>query len=157
MSDLRIELYLQSLTVFLNNLLVGVHSIPAAEGVAGGHAGWLDGLAWFGLLRYIPLIYFMWKLRAPFNEEVSLWSRNSYDSVFLAIVLVGFVNPIFFPQLWLVFFVVVPLCIGSPLWGSGERDYRDLPTHRGAGRRTPRTLESAIDHRHRPTTGINHV
>lgn len=157
MSDLRVELYVQSLSVFMNNVLVGVHSVPAAEGVAGGHAGWLDGLAWFGLLRYLPLIYFMWKLRVPFTDAVSLGARKSYDSVFLAIVLIGFVNPIFFPQLWLVFFVVVPLCIGSPLWGSEERDDRDPLARRRTGARTPRTLESGVYHRDRRTAGINYV
>lgn len=125
MANTRGELYARSLQVFLDNPLLGVHSIPLSFGVIGGHSGWLDGLGSFGLLRFLFFVAFVFSLRRPQAIQISSPYRAPYELAFLAIIAVGFVNPIIFPQPWVVLLVIIPFWMPSNAWltpgGVGER------------------------------------
>lgn len=113
MNNTRLDLYAQSLKVFVENFLIGVHSVPWSVGKVGGHSGWLDGLADFGILRYLPFVVFLLGLRRPYGGSTSRQERTSYDTAYMALLLVGFVNPVIFPQFWMVILAVIPLCFGT--------------------------------------------
>ena len=105
MSDMRLDLMEKSLKIFFNYPLFGIYSMNTKLQI-GGHSGWLDGLANYGVIRYSFFVGFLVML---FKNTSSL-SKNK-ASLFSAIsvyVLLSIVNPNVFPQVWIIFCILIP-------------------------------------------------
>lgn len=108
----RLRLYLSSLQTFLQHPCFGIYG-PFGNpysGVVGGHSGWLDLMAFYGLFASIPLfsaIYMNFrKLRVYFKT-------SNYFGFILVIQLLfitfGFVNPIVYvSEMGFVLFFIIP-------------------------------------------------
>lgn len=111
-SDLvmRFDLYSVSLNTFFNSILWGAFGFRAGEyDIIGGHSGWLDLLASYGLLSITIIIFFireyMNSLRIV-GEKLQIYVKT-YWAYFL---LVGIINPIFSANIFVMWFIYIPLC-----------------------------------------------
>ncbi|MBL4954461.1 hypothetical protein RCG24_20910 [Neobacillus sp. OS1-32] len=108
----RKELYLASLQTFLQNPFFGIYGPfgNAFHAKVGGHSGWLDLMAYYGLFGSLPLfaaIFF------NFKKQLKFFSKHPYYRFLLTaqalFVLFGFINPItYIYQVGFILFVVAP-------------------------------------------------
>lgn len=107
----RINRYLNSFFVFLKNPIAGIYG-PFGDKTAqiGGHSGWLDTLALFGLLTGLPLFlsiyYYIKKNMAFFKNSTYL---PYYTVVSYMFALLGVINATItvFP-IGIMFFLIAP-------------------------------------------------
>lgn len=96
----RVELYMTSLSTFLKQPLFGIYgplgnSNNIGYHTIGGHSGWLDLLAFYGLFAGIPLFFILF-----FNIKKNLTfykGTKYYRYIFIAylfFVIYGFINPV---------------------------------------------------------------
>ncbi len=106
MTGMRLDLMNDSLQTFIEYPFLGIQSLPVQDGFVGKHSGWMDGLASYGVLRYIFFVAFLvhfFKMlyhRAPYKSPV-LSSISIY-------CLLSCVNPNIFPQVWVALMVIIP-------------------------------------------------
>ncbi len=107
----RFELYFSSLKTFIENPLFGING-PFGKGDfnVGGHSGWFDMMAYFGLFTVIPLfsaIYFNFKKIRSLAR-----GTNSYGYIItiqFLFIIYGVINPLLYIyQIGLIIFLVVP-------------------------------------------------
>lgn len=108
----RIDLYISSLQVFLANPFFGIYG-PLGDqnaSLVGGHSGWLDLLAYYGLFTSIPLfIAFYYNFKIQFN----LFKKSKFN-VYIAILyffifVFGLINPILYIyEIGFVLFCIIP-------------------------------------------------
>lgn len=111
MSEMRIELYKQSIDVFAQNPFFGVHAIAQTDFKIGMHSGWLDGLANYGLIRYPFYIGFVIKLYQAIRDHVPQKYQYGVLVVFFTYFMFGSVNPNVFPQIWTILCFAIPFSI----------------------------------------------
>jgi len=106
----RLELYKRSFITFLNNPLFGIYGPFGETGPVGGHAGWLDVMARYGLFTVVPMflaIYYNIKKHLLFFKN-SYYYKWFFVSAILFILL-GFVKSQFYVfGIGLGFFLIVP-------------------------------------------------
>jgi hypothetical protein len=108
----RGQLYLASLKTFLNNPLFGLYGPFGNKfnSVVGGHSGWLDLLACYGLFGSLPLfaaIFFHFRKHLKYyRDHLYLKFLLTAQILFIAF---GFINPvIYIYQIGFVLFVIAP-------------------------------------------------
>lgn len=106
MSDMRLDLIIQSWETFLKYPLFGVYSLNIRGSEVGYHSGWLDGFASYGILRYSLFLAFLAKARKELLQDNKM--RNAFHVACSIYLILGFINPVVFPQIWVVFFVLIP-------------------------------------------------
>jgi hypothetical protein len=108
----RGHLYLTSLKTFIENPLFGIYG-PLGDqlnGDIGGHSGWLDFMAMYGIFGALPLFL---GVLLNFKKQLLFYSGNPYY-IFILIsqmlfICFGFINPvIYIYQIGFVLFVIVP-------------------------------------------------
>jgi hypothetical protein len=98
----RIELYLQSLYVWLDNPFFGIahlYEFDTTKMVGAGlgnHSEWLDVLAKHGLFSFLLLIYLFYPRKAYMNNQ-------GFKFAFVLFIIAGFINPM---NLFNIYFVV---------------------------------------------------
>lgn len=107
----RFELYLSSLNIFSNYPLFGINGPRGNNSIrVGGHSGWLDMMAYFGLFVTIPMfaaigIYLkkILKINSGFDSYIGILVVQVFFIVY------GIINPILYVyQIGLIVFLVVP-------------------------------------------------
>lgn len=107
----RIELYATSLKTFFEQPLFGINGpLGDGNGVIGGHSGWFDMMAYFGLFTIIPMFL---SIVFNFNKMLRLSKGNhSFAAVYIVQVLFlvyGIINPVLYIyQIGLIVFFIVP-------------------------------------------------
>ena len=108
----RGHLYLTSLNTFIHNPLFGIYG-PLGDQLnskIGGHSGWLDLMAMYGVFGSLPLFL---GILLNFKKQLLFYSGHPYF-VFLLIVqflfiCFGFLNPVIYVyQIGFAIFVVAP-------------------------------------------------
>lgn len=108
----RMDLYISSLKVFLENPLFGIYGPFGNQNASlvGGHSGWLDLLAYYGLFTSIPLfIAFYYNFKILF----SLFKKSKFN-IYIAILyflifVFGLINPILYVyEIGFVLFCIIP-------------------------------------------------
>ena len=94
--------------------MLGVQGMNRGASI-GGHSGWLDGLAQFGFLRYPLFIVFLCKAFS-YLIRVSHQQKILYITI-IALVFLGMINPVIFPQLWVVVYIFVPFLDSICIYG----------------------------------------
>ena len=102
--NLRLTLYIQSIDVFLNNILIGALN---NNFVIGGHSTWLDFLGQIGLLScpiyvFFVMCYLYIKKTVPKNTLVYV------KACFIYIFFLGFINTVYIARILLTLVVFVP-------------------------------------------------
>jgi len=108
----RINLYLSSLQTFLSNPLFGIYGPfgNSTNAKVGGHSGWFDLLAYYGLFTAIPLFL---TLFYNYRKHRQFYKRTQFSSfvitIYLLFIIFGFINPILYVyEIGFVLFCVVP-------------------------------------------------
>ncbi len=108
----RTQLYLASLKTFLQNPLFGIYGPfgNAINAEVGGHSGWLDLLAYYGLFGSIPLFIAIF---LNFRKQLRYYANHPYYNILLTaqilFVFFGFINPVIsIYQIGFVYFTVIP-------------------------------------------------
>lgn len=108
----RAQLYLSSLETFLRNPLFGIYGPfgDAFNSKVGGHSGWFDILAYYGLFGSLPLFAVIY---LNFRKQLKFYSNHPYYRFLLTaqilFILFGFINPvIYIYEMGFVLFVVAP-------------------------------------------------
>lgn len=108
--DVRLELYTSSIKAFLHNFFVGT-SIPFnANYTAGGHSTWLDLLANYGLVA-IPFLLFIFTIYKHIKNNLKREFNLFIKIYWLYFVCLGFVNTLFFPAIFVSWFLFIPFFI----------------------------------------------
>ena len=108
---IRLKYIIMSLESFISSPLVGVGGFYGYDtryfGI-GGHSGFLDELARYGILGtlslFIGLIANMKYVFKILNKK----QKNIYLKCSIGFFILGFINTIFFIHIFIVFFIVVP-------------------------------------------------
>lgn len=108
MSSLRFDLYKKSFDVFYQNAFFGIHSTWKGLLVSGNHSAWLDGFAYFGILRYFFYLFFLYRMFGFYNRNLNIQFKKSYKVAFSSFVILGLINPNVFPQMWGILCVFLP-------------------------------------------------
>jgi hypothetical protein len=108
----RLNLYSQSIDAFANNILTGTVLTNSNVYSAGNHAAWLDLLADFGLFS-IPFFIFWFRAYKYCKNKVPLIFRPFVTVYWLYYVCLGFVNTLFFAQIYTTWLLFLPLFISS--------------------------------------------
>jgi len=108
----RLDLYVSSFKVFLENPIFGVYG-PLGDRDArlvGGHSGWLDLLAYYGLFTSIPLfIAFYYNFKIHFNLFKKSKSHVYIAILYFLIFVFGLINPILYIyEIGFVLFCIIP-------------------------------------------------
>ncbi|MHA6259954.1 hypothetical protein ACXYMX_08555 [Sporosarcina sp. CAU 1771] len=108
----RLELYMISFKTFLSNPLFGIYGPLGKQMNAniGGHSGWLDLMAFYGIFGSIPLFL---GILFNFRKQLSFYSGTPYYYFLLTVqglfLFFGFINPIIYIyQIGFVLFVIAP-------------------------------------------------
>lgn len=108
----RMDLYTSSLNVFLENSFFGIYG-PFGDqnaSLVGGHSGWFDLLAYYGLFTSIPLFIAFY---CNFKVQFSFLKKSKFH-VYIAILyflifLFGLINPILYVyEIGFVLFCIIP-------------------------------------------------
>lgn len=108
----RVDLYLSSFNVFLANPFFGIYG-PFGDqnaSLVGGHSGWFDLLAYYGLFTSIPLflaLYFNFKIH--FNILKKSNFHVYLTILYFLIFIFGLINPILYVyEIGFVLFYIIP-------------------------------------------------
>ena len=110
--DARLSRYLQSVDVFINNILTGTVLTGSNKYSKGGHSTWFDLLATFGLFS-IPFFIFLFKAYKYCIERVPVMFRTFFKVYWLYYVCLGFVNILLFSSIYTIWFLFLPFFISS--------------------------------------------
>ena len=108
----RQNLYSQSIDAFANNILTGTVLTNSNVYSAGNHAAWLDLLANYGLFS-IPFFIFWFRAYKYCKNKVPLIFRPFVTVYWLYYVCLGFVNNLFFANIYTTWLLFLPLFISS--------------------------------------------
>lgn len=120
----RLELYEASFLTFMKNPFFGIYGPAGIQGKVGGHAGWIDMMAYYGLFTAIPMflgIYFNTK------KHLSFFKKSPYFKFLLIIstlfLLLGFIKAtITIYHIGITMFVIVP---SMPFLNSAFKGFSD--------------------------------
>lgn len=108
----RFDLYVSSLKVFLENPIFGIYGPFGNQDakLVGGHSGWFDLLAYYGLFTSVPLYIAMYY---NFKIQFSLFKKSKlhfYLTILYFLIFVfGLINPILYVyEIGFVLFCVIP-------------------------------------------------
>ncbi|NRD76331.1 hypothetical protein HPT25_02370 [Bacillus sp. BRMEA1] len=108
----RGHLYLASLETFLKNPLFGIYGPfnNSLNSEVGGHSGWFDLMAYYGLFGSLPLFGVIF---LQFKKQLKYYSNHPYQQVILAaqiiFIVLGFINPVtYIYQIGFVLFAIAP-------------------------------------------------
>ncbi|MEH7125603.1 hypothetical protein V7127_20545, partial [Bacillus sp. JJ1773] len=111
-TSFRGQLYLSSLETFLRNPLFGIYGPFGNElnSEVGGHSGWFDFMAYYGLFGSLPLFAVIF---LNFRKQLRFYSNHPYYRFLLTaqilFLIFGFINPVtYIYQMGFVIFVIVP-------------------------------------------------
>ena len=108
----RQNLYSQSIDAFANNVLTGTVLTSSTVYSAGNHAAWLDLLADFGLFS-IPFFIFWFRAYKYCKNKAPLFFRPFVTVYWLYYVCLGFVNSLFFANIYTTWLLFLPFFISS--------------------------------------------
>lgn len=108
----RFQLYLTSFETFIKNPLFGIYG-PFGDNFnteVGGHSGWFDLLAYYGLFGSMPLFI---SIFLNFRKQLRFYTNHPYFRYLLTtqvlFIIFGFINPItYIYQVGFVMFVIAP-------------------------------------------------
>lgn len=111
-ASVRSRLYWTSFNTFLENPLFGIgNHVDGDYHIIGGHSTFFDTLAsygLFGLFFYIAFfISFHGYLRTAWTPLVKEW-KVAHACFFYAFILISFINPIWFPEVMILYFLIIP-------------------------------------------------
>lgn len=110
LTSYRLYLYEISFATFLANPLFGIYGPSPNPGLIGGHSGWFDLLAFYGLFTTIPFvlaIYFNFKKHYQFFKG-SAYSKYLLTCQMLFVIL-AFINPILYIyEIGFMMFLILP-------------------------------------------------
>jgi len=106
----RLNLYESSFITFLDNPIFGVYGPSPNPGQIGGHSGWFDLLAFYGLFTTIP---FVLAIYFNFRKHHRFFKGNSYSKYLLTcqllFVILAIINPIFYIyEIGFMMFLILP-------------------------------------------------
>lgn len=106
----RLYLYESSFITFLDNPIFGIYGPSPNLGRVGGHSGWLDLLAFYGLFTSIPFII---ALYLNFKKHFLFFKHDIYAKYLLTcqllFIVLGFLNPIIYIyEIGFMIFAVLP-------------------------------------------------
>jgi len=107
----RINLYMQSANTFFNQPLFGIYGpFGNINSSVGGHSGWLDLLAFYGLFTGVPLVAILY---TNFKKHLRVYREDRYYGylvvIYFLFVVLGFINPVLYVyEIGFVLFMVVP-------------------------------------------------
>jgi hypothetical protein len=108
----RGQLYLDSLNTFLKSPLFGIYGPfgNSLSSIVGGHSGWIDLLAYYGLFGSLPLFGAIF---LNFRKHIKFYTNHPYQRFLITaqilFVIYGFINPvIYIYQLGFVMFIIAP-------------------------------------------------
>lgn len=125
----RINLYLNSLKTFLRFPIFGlngtVDELNNSYEYIGGHSGWFDFMAYFGLFASIPVflsIYYNYK--KTINIYYYNYNNILINAVYLCLIINGILNPILYVYQigFVVFFVLPSACVLNLSRGNYENE-----------------------------------
>ena len=108
----RQSLYSQSIDAFANNVLNGTVLTNSNVYSAGNHSAWLDLLANFGMFS-IPFFIFWFRAYKYCKNKIPLTFRPFVTVYWLYYVCLGFVNNLFFANIYTTWLLFLPLFISS--------------------------------------------
>ena len=107
--NLRYKLILRSLNTFKENLLLGVNYKEVRAGVIGGHAGWFDLLAQFGIFGCFIIKILLYKIYKEQLDGVrSIKRKNAIKIGWLLFIILGFLNPHLMGAVIYSMFILIP-------------------------------------------------
>lgn len=111
-SDLhgRLTRYLSSLEAFRHNFLTGISVNPINTYKSGEHSAWLDTLAYFGLFAILMFCFFVKAYKYTKNRLPSK-VRGFYNIYWLYFVCLGFVNTLFFANIFTIWLLFLPIVL----------------------------------------------
>ncbi|MDQ0155368.1 O-antigen ligase family protein [Robertmurraya andreesenii] len=108
----RVQLYLSSFQTFLDNPLFGIYGPFGNQmnAVIGGHSGWLDLMAYYGLFGSLPLFIGIYLI---LRRQLLFYFNHPYFIYLLIVnilfIVFGFINPtITIYEIGFSIFVIVP-------------------------------------------------
>lgn len=105
----RYNLMMQSFTTFKNHILIGVSYENIKSGIIGGHAGWADLLAEFGIVGSVFILYILYNLfkeQIEFSEHLN--EKKCICNSWLLFIILGFFNPNFMGGVLYTLFIIPP-------------------------------------------------
>lgn len=108
----RFDLYVSSLKVFFVNPLFGIYGPFGNQNASlvGGHSGWFDLLAYYGLFTSIPMFiafYYNFKIHFRFLKKIKF--HVYYAILYFIIFVFGLINPILYVyEIGFVLFCIIP-------------------------------------------------
>ncbi len=110
----RINIYLQSIDAFANNIITGTILSGRNKYSSGEHSAWFDLLANFGLLS-IPFFIFLYKVFKYTRRRIPKNYIPFYNVYWLYYIILGFINTLFFSSIFTTWFIFLPFVINSSL------------------------------------------
>lgn len=106
MTEMRIDLMYKSIAAFFERPLFGTYSLGVEGFAPGRHSEWLDLLANFGIIRLSFFIGFLYKIVRGLSHEIN--NKSGLYAVISVYAIIGIVNPIFYPQTWVMLLIIMP-------------------------------------------------
>lgn len=130
----RLNLYMSSILTFLSTPLFGIYGPfgDSVKGIVGGHSGWFDLLAYYGLFTAIPLFlsfFYNYKKHMQFYKKSNFY--NFFITIYFLFILFGIINPILYVyEIGFVLFCVVPAIPFIP-YAFTKSDVKSLTLEKG--------------------------
>lgn len=111
-TNMRIDLYSLSFSGFLKHPFFGIYG-PMGNSLdsIGGHSGWLDLLAYYGLFSGVPLfliIYYNFKKQLSFYKKVNYYGYLIV--IYFLFIVLGLINPVLYVyEIGFAIFTLVPI------------------------------------------------
>lgn len=112
LTNTRLELYTTSLSTFINQPIFGIYGpFGNISSKIGGHSGWLDLLAFYGLFTGIPLFLIIYY---NFKKHLIFYRGNNYYRYIIVIqflfLLFGTINPMLYIfEIGFLMFLIIPI------------------------------------------------
>ncbi len=101
----RLSLYYKTIKALPSTIVTGAYEMGASgRELLGMHTEWIDRLALYGAIRFVPFAIFLAKSFK--NSTANYKAKNT--ALYISIVVLGFLNPMVSQWLFLMFYIFVP-------------------------------------------------
>lgn len=105
----RWELMTQSLNSFKSNLLFGINYKDMRQGIIGGHAGWTDMLAEFGIIGTSLILFIFISLYCEQIKNIkTIREKKAVNISWIIFIILGFFNPNLMGGIFYSMFIIAP-------------------------------------------------
>lgn len=102
----RLKLYFESINTFTSNIFIG----SFGEDKVGGHSTWLDFIGLYGMFSLLLFIY-LFNLYKFIKKRINTEGIKVYNIIWLYLIILGFINTLFFTKIFLTLLLITPLAI----------------------------------------------